>query len=503
MNLKVYRHRSCLRQILVRKNVLGILLPAVMMLGFISTINGQALTKNLKNNSIINAADFGFSPSENGSNNTLNLQKAIDHGGTIVVRKPGTYNIAGTVYIGDNTTIKFGNGVIIQKSAESGGFSQIFLNKGALTKTYNHDIAIQGLTVKVNNVENWMDKIYGLRGQVSFFYVKNLVIKNFRCDDVGQAQFCLQVCTFKDLLIDSVFIKGKKDGIHLGKGRRFKISNATFETGDDAIALAAGDWVTGNPEFGDIEDGIIENCYDNKADIIEGAFAKLVTSAWVNWKPGLNLRQGDAVVSNGRIYRVLADIDGRSYRSITRPMFESGKMELDGIQWLMTQKDTSHTAVVRRILFKNIFLKSARVPFQLLCYDNNFSHSYYPGAQVPVITEIMLDNVSFLDNNNSKPLAVISSPCNKFTIKNSVINNSGIRFTSVRDLHSYPPTSLNFINCTFNSEAKTTLATNSCPKKKIFLKTTGSIFNRNKFSANLSPGQGTIEVNSDLPGLKK
>nr|WP_067060049.1 glycosyl hydrolase family 28 protein [Mucilaginibacter sp. L294] len=502
MNLKGYRHRICLRQIFVRKNVLSILLPAVMILGFISAINGQALTIGLKDNSIIDAADFGFSPSETGINNTLSLQKAIDHGGTIIVRKPGTYKIAGTVYIGDNKTIKFSNGVIIQKSAEHGGFSQIFLNKGAITKTYNHDITIQGLTIKVNNVEIWMDKIYGLRGQVSFFYVKNLIIKNFRCDDVGQAQFCLQVCTFQDLLIDSVFIKGKKDGIHLGKGSRFKISNATFETGDDAIALAAGDWVTGNPEFGDIEDGIIENCYDNKADIIEGAFAKLVASAWVSWKPGLNLRHGDAVVSNGKIYRVLADIDGRSYRSTTRPMFESGKMELDGIQWLMTQKDTLHTAVVRRVLFKNILLKSARVPFQLLCYDNNFSHSYYSGAQVPVITEIMLDKVSFWDNNN-KPLAVISSPCNKFTIKNSVINNSGIRFTSVKDLHSYPPTSLNFINCTFSSEAKTILVTNSCPQKKIFLKTTGSKINSNKFSANLSPGQGTIEVNSDLPGLKK
>jgi len=502
MNLKGYRHRICLHQIFARKNVLRILLPVVIMMGFSSAINGQTLTKNLKSNSIIDAGDFGFSPSENGGNNTLYLQKAIDHGGNIIVRRPGTYKIAGTVYIGDNTTIKFGNGVTIQKSAELGGFSQIFLNKGAITKTYNHDIIIQGLTIKVNNVEKWMDKIYGLRGQVSFFYVKNLIIKNFRCDDVGQSQFCLQICTFQGLLIDSVFIKGKKDGIHLGKGSRFKISDATFETGDDAIALGAGDWVTGNPEFGDIEDGIIENCYDNKADIIEGAFAKLVTAAWVNWKPGLKVRHGDAVVSNGKIYRVLADIDGRSYRSITPPMFENGKMELDGIQWLMTQKDTIHAAIVRGVLFKNIFLKSARVAFQLLCYDNNFSHSYYPGAQVPVITEIMLDKVSFLDNN-SKPLAVISSPCNKFMIKNSVINYGGIRFTSVSDLHSYPPTTLTFINCTFSSEAKTTLVTNSCPQKKIFLKTTKSIFKRNKFSANISPGQGTIEVDSDLPGLMK
>jgi len=501
MILKHYRHRICPYQIFIGMSAIRMTLLTMLLMSFISVIYGQTIThKNLKSNNI-NAADFGFSPAETGINNTLKLQEAIDHGGTIVVAKPGIYKIAGTVYIGDNTAIKFGNGVILQKSAELGGFSHIFLNKGAVTKTYNHDITIQGLTIKVNRVEKWMDRIYGLRGQVSFFYVKNLIIRNFRCEDVGQAQFCLQVCTFQDLLIDSVFIKGKKDGIHLGKGRRFKISNAIFETGDDAIALAAGDWVTGNPESGDIEDGIIENCCDNKADIIEGAFAKLVTSAWVSWKPGLDVRHGDAVVSNGKIYRVLANIDGRSYNSVTQPIFESGKMELDGIQWLLTQNDTIHTAVVRGVLFKNIVLKSARVPFQLLCYDNNFSHSYYPGAPTPATGEIILDKVCFL-NNNKQALAVISSPCNKFTIKNSVIN-SGIRFTSVRDLHSYPPTSLSFINCTFSSEAKTALVTNSCPQKKIILKTTGSIFNRNKFSANLSPGQGTIEVDSDLPGLKK
>jgi hypothetical protein len=406
------------------------------------------------------------------------------------------------VYIGDHTTIKFGKGVILQKSAEQGNFTHIFLNKGALTRTYNRDITITGLTIKINNVEKWMDRIYGLRGQLSFFYVKGLTIKNFRCDDVAGAQFCLQVCTFEDVLIDGVFIKGKKDGIHLGKGKRFKISNATFETGDDAIALAAGDWVTANPEFGDIEDGIIENCYDNKADIIEGAFAKLVASAWVSWKPGLYLRHGDAVVSNGKVYRVLADIDGRSYQSITQPKFESGMMIMDGIKWLMIQKDTIHTAVVRRVAFKNIFLKSARVPFQLLCYDNNFSHSYYTGAPVPVIEDITMEKISVL-YNSKKPLALISSPCNKLTIHNSVINNNCIMFIPSRDLTNYPVTRLNYINCTFKNEGNTTIVINSCPQKNIFLKTTGSTLIYKTFLANVNSGKGKITVDSDLPGLKK
>ena len=395
--------------------------------------------------SFTDAADFGFLPTETGVNNAKALQVAVDKGGTILINQVGTYKIAATVYIGDNTSLVFGNGVVIQKSDETGRFTHILLNKGALTRTYNHNITITGLDIRVNNVDLPMSTIYGLRGHVALFYVKDVKIERFRCSGLVNGQFALHICTFEDLLINDVIISGKKDGIHLGPGKRFRISNGVFQTGDDAIALVPGDWVSANPEFGNLEDGIIENCSDIPDDYLEGAFSKIVASAWVDWKPGIRVKHGDAVVSNGRIYRVVAQLDNRVYTSRTQPTFDKGMAVLDSINWLMFQRDTIHTAVVKNVVFRDIFLKSVRVPFQLMSYSNKWAHSYYPGASLPVQGPISFDNITMI-SDNKKALVSVSTPCNSLTIRNSILQNNWIEFQHAADYDVYPKTYVSFTN---------------------------------------------------------
>ncbi|HUV97497.1 MAG TPA: hypothetical protein VMV98_08520, partial [Acidobacteriaceae bacterium] len=202
------------------------------------------------------AMDFGLSPQATGVENLRALQKAVDQTGTVVVSRPGIYKLAGTVYIGSNTSLLFGNNVFIQKVAEQAPFTHVLLNKGALTKTWDHHITVSGLQLIVNGVDVRHWKVYGLHGQMAFFYVKDLHIDHFRCLDLGRVQYAIQVCTFEDLVVDDVRIEGGKDGIHLGRGKRFTLRNGTFETGDDAIALNGHDYSTGNPELGWIEDGV-------------------------------------------------------------------------------------------------------------------------------------------------------------------------------------------------------------------------------------------------------
>jgi hypothetical protein len=170
------------------------------------------------------AASFGFLPESTGILNTIALQKAVDQGGTITISKSGTYKLAGTVYIGSNTTLDFGNNVFIQKVNEKGLFSHVILNKGALTKIYDQNIAIKGLNIIVNGLDKPFSEVYGLRGQLAFFYAKDIRIERFRCNDLTKMQFGIHVCTFEDLIIDDVIIKGEKDGIHLGRGKRFTIT---------------------------------------------------------------------------------------------------------------------------------------------------------------------------------------------------------------------------------------------------------------------------------------
>jgi polygalacturonase len=300
--------------------------------------------------------------------------------------------------------------------------------------------------------------------------------------------------------VNDVIIKGRKDGIHFGKGKRFKISNAVFQTADDAIALAAGDWVSANPEFGDIEDGVIENCHDIRIDHSVGAFAKVVASAWVDWREGIVLRHGDAVVSNGKVYRVLAAIDGKQYTSVTQPTFSEGMQVLDGIRWTFHGNDPIYTAVVRNVVFRNIHLESGRA-FQFVCYSNNYSHSYYKGAPMPIHRNITLDNVSVLDKVK-KATILISSPIDVLNVRNSSLRNNSIDFGHSKDFDIYPKTTVNLIGCTFESPEEYALVRNFSPGKEIFLKTSGSVELGEKFAARVEAGPGKIVVNSDLTGLK-
>ena len=88
---------------------------------------------------------------------------------------------------------------------------QMLLNKGALTKTYDEHITVRGLSVIANGIDVRKFLVYGLHGQIAFFYVKNLRIEDFRCEDIGKAQYGIHVCTFEDLLIENVLLKGDKD----------------------------------------------------------------------------------------------------------------------------------------------------------------------------------------------------------------------------------------------------------------------------------------------------
>ena len=69
------------------------------------------------------AEEFGFSPERSGVANAAALQKALDAGGTVTVRRPGDYKLASTVLIGDDTTLDCGAGVRFVKSLETKKFS--------------------------------------------------------------------------------------------------------------------------------------------------------------------------------------------------------------------------------------------------------------------------------------------------------------------------------------------------------------------------------------------
>jgi hypothetical protein len=449
----------------------------------------------------VDAAAFGFSPDATGLDNAKALQRAVDQRGTIVVSRQGTYPISDTVLIGGNTSLIFGNNVFLKKVDERGAFTHVFLNKGALTKTYDQCIAIEGLQIIVNgmDVRNFM--VYGLHGQLAFFYVKDLRISRFRCLDLGKAQYGIHVCTFEDLIIDDVIIKGDKDGVHLGRGKRFTISHGVFETGDDAVALNAHDYAVGNPELGWIEDGVVTNCHDlDEGGKPVGYFCRILAGGWIDWKPGMEVQQSDTVVSKGRLYRVQAKPDGTVYKSTTQPMHASGSKVLDGINWGVVQTDVTYTAGVRNVVFRDIFLKKARIGFSVHFDIGKYSRSYYPGAPIPKQEQLVFDNIRVLHDEKTDFLS-IGTPVDVVTIMNSNFRNNRIHFHGNEAMPDYLKTRINLYGCVFNHPGVFDLVTNSVAGKVIEMKTSANVALSEEFSARAIPGDGFITMDSDLPGL--
>ncbi len=451
---------------------------------------------------VVDAADFGFSPEASGTENAAALQAAVDRGGTIRVSRPGTYQLARTVYVGSHTLLRFGHGVFVQKVNEVGAFTHVLLNKGAPARRFDEQITIEGLQIVVNGVDVREYEVYGLHGQLAFFYVRDLRIERFRCLDLGRLQYAIHVCTFEDIIIDDVVIKGRKDGVHLGRGKRFTIRNGVFETFDDAVALNAHDWAVGNPELGWIENGVVEKCWDLHADETTGFFCRLLGGGWVDWRPDMEVQQGDTVVSSGRLYRVQAEPDGTVYMSRTRPEHTEGQCVLDGINWGMVQTDVTYTAGVRNVVFRDIFLEKQRTGFAYVFCHNRFSRSYYPGASVPVQEQFSFDNIHML-HHQPAPMLSIGTPVDAITIANSTFQDSPIRLSGDSEVRDNGRTHISLIGCTFRHPGPMTLIENRAADRDIRLKTTGSIAVSDDFAAAIDPGDGRFRLDSDLPGLER
>lgn len=472
------------------------------ILSFMACLTMAIMTINAKN---INAADFGFLPTASALDNQKALQKAVDNGGTIEVTTPGVYELGGTVYVGSNTNIIFSNNVKIKKVAANGAYTHVFLNKGALTKTYDENITIEGLNIIVNGVDKSRTEIYGLRGQLAFFYIKDLLVKRFRCNDLGTQQFGIHICTFENIIVEDAIIRGKKDGVHLGRGKRFVIRDCTFQTKDDAIALNAHDYATSNPELGYIEDGVIENCHDlvdNEPKVV-GYFCRILGGAWKDWTPGMKVRNSDTVVSNGRVYRVQAKADGTVYESKTRPTHESGSMELDGIKWGVVQNDVTYSAGVKNVVFRDIFLYKPRVGFSVHFDNDNYSRSYYPGSIIPTQHNISMHNVQVLYEEKQN-LMLIGTPIDLVSMHNCKLNNSTISFIGKKEiLSNYLDTHLSMVGCSFFAQEplKLVSVTGGVCGKTITFSTIGSNIMNEGFKATTSYGGSKLIIKSDLPGL--
>lgn len=409
---------------------------------------------------IKNAADYGFRPDNSADSNATALQAALNGGGTIQVMVPGTYDLCGTMLMDSNTRLEFGAGVFLRKSTDAKGqtASFAFMNRGASEGTWNVNVTIKDLNLSCNGLENRAPHpVFGLNGHLAFFHVRNLEIDGFTMMDGTPRTYVIHVVGFEDVRISRAHIEGMKDAIHFSSGRKFVIRDCIFKTYDDPLAFNAHDYVNYISEYGWIEDGIVENCYD-LADPERGTtgfFCRILAGAWRDWESGMEFQRGDTVVSDGRIYRVLGPVDGTIYKSTVQPTFTKGEQTLsDGITWWMMQDhDVVYGVGCRNIHFKDIFLQKPRqIAFQMHFGKDNYSRSYYPGSAPPVQENMIFENI-FIQAPISQ-LIKAKTPINNVKLINSMLNGSEIYLYDMQEGLHYDTTHILMIVTTFKGVTK-------------------------------------------------
>ena len=402
--------------------------------------------------------EYKFSPILSGKENSAALQKAADKGGEIRITEPGIYDIEDTVYLGSDTTLIFGEGVILRRQSSSPFNGNVFINKGAFTGKSDKNIKIKGLKLLVNGVEftppseDWNKTIIGLRGHIAFLYIENLTLENIEITGLEKLAYGIQVCNFKNVLIDTVYIEGKKDGVHFGPGTDFVLRNGTFRTADDPIALNADDYAVSNPTLGVIANGLIENCTDLYEELNDGYFVRILSGAWVDWYSGMKIRHSDSVVYNGKLYRAVMTPSWDEYISINPPDFQEGFKTIDGIRWAKTGYEAVYNSYVRNITFKNIHLnKSREIGIAFAIEQNEYRRGLYDGATLINNGNFVFDGI-IVSEDVKYPVAV-KTPVDGIVIKNSSFANGKLLINNDNQAKiKCPPLKLKLDNNDFGIE---------------------------------------------------
>ncbi|MBQ3602592.1 MAG: hypothetical protein IJA02_01980 [Clostridia bacterium] len=409
---------------------------------------------------MINANEYGFLPENTPYKNSEAFQKAVDEGGVIQVTVPGIYKISEQIEIGDNTKLVFCEGVILQRQASATGINgNAFINKGAVCGEYNRNIEIIGLHLKCNGIESddfgVNSRIAGLRAQVAMIYVENLKIDDFECHGLLEKDYAIQVSAFKNIVLNNLYITGNKDGVHLGWGDGFVISNGKFCTFDDPIALNAFDYATSNTHVGWIENGIIENCVDMDHNTTTGFFCRILGGSWCKWHRGMQVQHSDTVAVNGRTYRVLMNPkDGKLYTSYNPPCHEKGIMEYDGINWVVVRNSEELNCGCRNIIIRNCKLQKKRnIGIAISLNYDTYARSYYPGCRCIPQSGITLENIVL--ENDIDILFHSNYPTENITLKNIDFKNSKLCFDTVpkADGIIYPDVEITANNVVFNKNS--------------------------------------------------
>ncbi|RKY09094.1 MAG: glycoside hydrolase family 28 protein [Planctomycetota bacterium] len=231
----------------VNKNRITAILATAILSGVFAT-SAQGARKTV----VFSVRDFGAK----GDGKTLDsaaIQKALDKCGEIgggVVRIPKGNYLSGAIFIKSNTTLVIEEGAVLTGSSEEVRDYPVIDSRFAGTEQKSHaslinaidvhDITITGKGVVAGSGVGGSRPPTGPR-VIEFIRCKNVLLENIKVTNTGR-------WTIHPLYCTNVVIKGldirttgpNADGIDPDSCSNVLITECTFETGDDCIAIKSG-----------------------------------------------------------------------------------------------------------------------------------------------------------------------------------------------------------------------------------------------------------------------
>ena len=304
-------------------------------------------------------AAFGFSPQADAATNVAALQAALDGGGLVIIDAPGVYDLNDTVFLDSDTRLVCAPGVVFRKVAP---YCNVLVNRGALTRTYNENIAIEGLEVSVNGQEAMPTLIRGLRAQLGFFYVQGLTLRDVTCVDGGPQQYLVYIVTWSHLRLENVRLAGDKDGLKLNNGHDAVIRDLDLTTYDDGLSLCGTDYASTLLEVGDVYNVRYVNVTDHQYKNIFGRTCLIYTGSWADYQRGNEYGSGDFCLHEGKLYQVVSNGGFMAEASEAPAHLDGITTGADGIPWRYVQPCDFHQTNVYNVTFDNCtFEKSGNI----------------------------------------------------------------------------------------------------------------------------------------------
>lgn len=413
-------------------------------------------------------------PKGNPAKNRETLQNALDLGGIVRVQTAGTYEISGTLFIGSDTALEFDPGITIKRVDAEGKKHPFLVNKGTFTNQYDHNIRIEGLHLVTNHVDPDHYSIYpGLRGQLAFLRIRDLIIRDYECLDLTTLGYGVLICSFENVLLENLHIEGDKDGIHLSDGRNFIIRDSKIGTSDDGIALNAYDYALSTATYGWVENGLIENCCDLNVCKPTGHFCRMLGGCWTDWSQGMIVQNSTLAVYDGHLYSAALPLPPVPHdpplTSNVPPTHKNGIQEFDGIPWrYVMPHNGKYEASCRNITFRNIRLQKPRFGFGFTFEQGLWAKSVPEGFKMPVISNLLFENIQ----TECDLMYVFGGlhPAENIQVNDSLLSSPTVLATVVagKKAEDYPPMDFTFRNVSFKNPAG--YSQEVAPGRKIILK---------------------------------